>query len=92
MLYICPVGWSCRIHPTASLQRGKTPPNEYLGYGLKQSDGEAPVLELWGMWHTPLLPLLPGWLWTGVLAPDRVLSIGQMELECKQMTYAKLNC
>ena len=42
-------------------------PNEFLGYDIKQSDGEAPVmLELWGMWSTPLLlcllgPLLPEW-------------------------------
>ena len=29
--------------PTASLQRGKTPPNECPGYDTKQSDGEVPV-------------------------------------------------
>ena len=30
-----------------------------LGYGTEQLDGEAPVLELWGMWNTPLFSLLP---------------------------------
>ena len=30
------------------------------GYDTKQSDGEAPGMELCGMWSTPLLPLLPG--------------------------------
>ena len=46
---------------TASLQRGKTPtPNECPRYDTKQSDGEAPILELWGMCNTPLLPLLTG--------------------------------
>ena len=31
------------------------------GYDTKQSDGEVPVmLEFWGMWSIPLLPLLPG--------------------------------
>ena len=46
-------------------------------YDIKQSDGEVPVmLEFWGMWSTPLLPLLPGPLWPGVVAPDRVLSMG----------------
>ena len=58
--------------PTASLQRGKTPPNECPGYDTKQSDGEVPsMLELWGMQSTPSLPLLPGPLWPGVVAPDK---------------------
>ena len=44
-------------------------------YDTKQSDDEAPVmLELWGMWSTPSLPLLPGPLWPGVVVPDRVLN------------------
>ena len=30
--------------PTASLQRGKTPPNKCSGYGTKQSDGEASIM------------------------------------------------
>ena len=47
------------------------------GYDTKQSDGEVPaMLELWGMRSTPSLPLLPGPLWPGVVAPDRALSIG----------------
>ena len=29
------------------------------------------MLELWGMRSTPLLSLLPGPLWTGVVAPDK---------------------
>ena len=34
------------------------------GYDSKQSDGEATVmLELWGMWSTLLLPLLPALEW-----------------------------
>ena len=57
---------------------------------VKQFDGETPVmLELWGMWSTPLLPLLFGPLWPRVVAPDRVLSKGQIELNCN---YTKLNC
>ena len=48
-----------------------------------QSDGEVPVmLELWGIQSPPLLPLLLGPLWIGVVAPDRVLSMGQIELNC----------
>ena len=38
------------------------------------------MMELWGMWTTPSLSLLPGSLWTGVVAPDSVLSMGQIEL------------
>ena len=43
----------------------------------EQSDGEVPVmLGLWGMQSTPSLPLLPGPLWPGVVAPDKALSMG----------------
>ena len=37
------------------------------------------MLELLGVWNIPSLPLLPGPLWPEVVAPDRVLSIGQIE-------------
>ena len=54
------------------------------------------MFEFWGMLSTSSLASLPGPLWPGVVAPDRILSVGQIELfdiqtECKQMTYAKLN-
>ena len=38
------------------------------------------MLELWEIQSTPSLPLLPGPLWPGVVAPDRILSMGQIEL------------
>ena len=38
------------------------------------------MLELWGIWSTPSLPLLTGPLRPGVVAPDRILSMGQIEL------------
>ena len=66
------------------------------------------MLEVWGMRNTPSLPSLSGPLWLGVVSPDRVLSMGQIELNCvlmlnwiawnrnvlifKLRTYAKLNC
>ena len=69
-----PVGWVCRIH-WLRLYRGVRHPNECPGYDTKQSDCEAPVtLELWGM------PSLTDPLWPGVVAPDRVLSMSQIEL------------
>ena len=58
--------------PTASLKRLRTPPHECRGYDTKQSDGEIPVkLELWGMWSTLSLSLLPGRLSPEKLAPDK---------------------
>ena len=69
---------------TASQLRGKIPsPNECSGYDTKQSDGDILVmLELWGMWSTLSLPSLPGPLWPRVVAPDRILSMSQIELNC----------
>ena len=56
-------------------------PNECPGYDTKHTDGEVPVmLEFWGMRSTPSLPFLQGPLWPGVVAPNRVLSMGQIEL------------
>ena len=60
------------------------------GYDTKQSDGKALVnLKLWGMWSSPSSPSLPGPLWLGLVAPDWVLSVGQIELNCN---YTKPNC
>ena len=35
---------------------------------------------LWGMRSTPSLLSLPGPLWPGIVEPDKVLSMGQIEL------------
>ena len=57
------------------------PPNECPGYDTKQTDGEVPVmLGLWGMQSSPSLPLFPGTLWPRMVAPDRALSMGEIEL------------
>ena len=69
--------------------KGKLPPstNMYPGYDAKQSDGNAPVmLELLG--NAEYLSSFPCPLWPRVVAPDRVLSIGQIELFDKQITDA----
>ena len=49
------------------------------------------------MQSTHSLSTLPALLWPVVVAPEKVISLGQTELfdyeiEGKQMTYAKLNC
>ena len=57
------------------------PPNQCPGYDIKQFDDEVPVmLWFWEMWSTPSLPSLPGPLWPGMVPPDMVLSMGQIEL------------
>ena len=72
--------------PTASLQRDETPPPTSIPFDTKQSDGEVPVmLKLWGMGSASSLPSLPGSLWAGGVAPDRVLFMGQIELNCVLM-------
>ena len=40
---------------------------------------------LQGMQSTPSLPSLPGPLWPGVEAPDRVLSMGEIIQNCVLM-------
>ena len=55
-------------------------PNEYSVYNTKLSVGEVPNLERWGMQSTPSLALLPDPLWPGVVLPNSVPSMGQIEL------------
>ena len=75
-LLFCSVGWGCRIH-RLQLGWGVTPTNEFPGHDTKQSNGEVPgMMGLWGMWSTPSLLLLPVPLWPGVVASNRVLSMG----------------
>ena len=67
------------VEYTVSLQRGKTPSNKCPRYDTKQSNGEFPVMsEFWRMWSIPSLSSSSGPLWPGVVAPDRVLSMGQI--------------
>ena len=82
----CSVGWGCRMH-RLHLCRGVRPPlNERPGYHTKQSDVEVPVLlELCVMRNASSLPSLPGSLWPGVVASDRILSMGQIGLNCVLM-------
>ena len=45
------------------------------------------MLELWGMRNTPSLPLLPAPLGPRGVAPDRVLSMGQIEVNYVLMLH-----
>ena len=71
------------VQSTGALEyTGARTPNESPGYDITLSNDEVLVtLELWGMRSTPSLPSLPGPHWLGVVAPDRVLSIGQIGLD-----------
>ena len=70
--------------PTASLQRSKTPPPTNALELSPKFDGVVPViLEFWGIRNAHWLSSLPCPLLLGVVAPDRVLSMGQIELNCK---------
>ena len=81
-LEYCPVGWGCRIHHLLYCRGVRHLPTS----DTKKYDGEVPViLKLWGMRSTPSLPLLLGLLWPGVVAPDRGLSMRQIELNCVLM-------
>ena len=73
----------CRIHRLL-LFRGVRPPYQWVyWYDTKKFYGKAPVIrELWRMLSTPSLPSLPGSLRPGVAVSDRVLSLGQIELNC----------
>ena len=70
----------------AYLRRRKPPPNECPSYDSKQSDSEVPtMLQLWRMYNAPSLSSLPGQLLLGVVAPDRIQSMGEIELNCELM-------
>ena len=64
--------------PNASLQMGKaSPTNECTGYGTKQFDDEVPeMLKILGNAEYPFLPSFQGLLFSGMVAPDSVLSWG----------------
>ena len=82
--------YSCdyRIYPFAPLRID--PPNCCPGYDTKPSDGEASVMELWGMWNNVSLTSVPGRLRVvvSVMAP----SMGQIE-QFNDLEYLKsFNC
>ena len=71
------VSQGCRIHQLHLCGGVSLSPMS----ALYDSEGSV-MLELWGMRSTPSLPSLPGPIWPRVVAPERVLSMGQIELDC----------
>ena len=79
--FLLPRRLGLKIHRMYVCSGVRPLPNEYPVYDTKQYDWVVPeMLDFWGMQSTPSLPSLPGQLWPGVVAPDRVLSRGQIEL------------
>ena len=77
-IQFCPVVCGCRIHQLLLCRDVRPPTNEWPGY-----DGEFQMLlELWRLWSTPSLPSLSSPFWSGMVAPNRALSIGLIELIC----------
>ena len=77
-----PVSWCCRIHQLL-LCRGVRPPShkECPNYDTKKSNGEVPImLGALGNAEYSSSAITPSLLWPGVVAPDRVLFMGQIEL------------
>ena len=72
-----PVGWCCRRHRLHLCSGVRLPQLMSWLYDTKQSDGEAQaMLESWRLHSIPLWSTLPGPPKPGVVAPDRVLSMG----------------
>ena len=44
------------------------------------SDSDTTLLEFWGMWNTPALPLHPGLFWNRGVVLVRISSSGQLEI------------
>ena len=81
----CPVGWGCKIHRLHPY-RGVRPTICVLDLTLNNLMVRFQVmLKFWGMRRTPSLLSLPGPLWPRMIAPDRSLCMGQIELNCVQM-------
>ena len=80
-LYFAQLAASVEYTDCISAERVR-PPTKFPGYDTKQTDDEVPVMLLRS---TPSFLSLPGPLWFGVVAPDRVLSMGQIELNCVLM-------
>ena len=81
------MSWSSQLGlqntPTASFHRGETPLVSVLDITLYNQ-----MIRLQNCWRfgecgVPLsLPSIAGPLWPGVAAPDRVLFMGQIALDC----------
>ena len=78
----CPFGWGCRIYRRHLCRGVRVLPTSVQLMTLNNLEM---FQELWGMRDIPSLPSLPGSQWPGEVAPDRVLSLSQIGLNCALM-------
>ena len=82
----CLVGWKAVEYTDFISAEGLDTHHQCPGYETKQSVGDVPVmLKLCGIRRALSLSSFPGLLWPGVVAPDRVQSMGQIKLNCVLM-------
>ena len=70
-----PVSWGCRIYQLHLCRGVIPPPKECPVYDAEKFDSGDRVMPC-----TTSLPSLPGPLWPGMVIPEKVLSMGQIEL------------
>ena len=68
------------------------PNNQCPRYDIKLSDGKGPAEEIWGMLSTPSLPLLPGPLSSGLVAPDSLFYLSHRWDPKYANKWLMLNC
>ena len=88
-----PVGWGCRIHRLDFCRRVTLTPNECPGCGTKLHLMVRLQSSSFGKYDIPLPNLLLlGPLWTELVVPIRLSSIGQRELFCHLPYLKPFNC
>ena len=79
-------GYNKHLQDFKLLKNAPLRPTSVQVYDSKQSNGEvSEMLELWEMRSTPSLPSFQCPLWPGMAAPEKALSMGQIELNCLLM-------
>ena len=81
-IYVDLVGWGCRIYRLHLCKVVRL-----LDMRLNNLIVKLQNAGVWRMRSIPSLPSLPVSLWSGVVAPERVLSMVQIELNCILMLY-----
>ena len=85
-IVLCLIGWGCTIHQQQVSWEVRPPANKCPNMTLNNLMVRFRWCWSFGEYGVPLsLPMLPGRLSPGMVTPDRVLSMGQIELNCVLM-------
>ena len=85
------IGWGSRIPQLHLCWVVRPSTIKCSGYYTKPSDGDASILELWGMWSTSSLPLLQSPPWPRVEVLVRVSFMSQTEVFDHLTMYKQMN-